>query len=120
MATSSFSQNTYPKTIVLSRDTLIAVTKVQFKHTVLLFVDRDRLAVTVDSLNSDIDDWRDLSDAQTKQDSLCKGEIKVLSSLNDDYVKVIKDDEKQLKRQKLYKYIAYGVGIVLTTLLVLK
>jgi hypothetical protein len=64
--------------------------------------------------------WNVVSEEKTKEINLLKDEVKVQSSLNENYVKVINNYEKQLKRQKLYKYIAYGATIVISTLYVLK
>ena len=120
MVTSTFSQNTLPRTIVSNKDTGVLVSLPQFKQTILLFVDRDRLRITVDSLNSEIELWQHLSDNKTKEINMQEEEVKILNGINTNYEKLVLIDEKAIKKQKLYKWSAYGIGVVLLTLLILK
>ena len=122
----SFSQNGYPKVILINGDTLIAITKDQQRRINLVKVERDYYKEYADSLNVATDlldialvDCKELTDHFNKE----IGNIKKLSTEQKRFIRQLRADFKdqgiKMERIKRFNTILGGYSIAVTVVLII-
>jgi len=122
----SFSQNGYPKVILINGDTLIAITKNQQRRINLVKVERDYYEQYSDSLNVATDlldialvDCKELTDHFNKE----IGNMKKLSTEQKRFIRQLRADFKdqgiKMERIKRFNTILGGYSIAVTVILII-
>ena len=128
MSISSYSQNTYPKKIVIEGDTIVALKMGQIKHINATF---ERLSSCNDMLIISEDYIRSLNSAQEDKDRIIadyRGQITDLSELNTELNGLVQDannraelaekgEERVRKNTKIYTILSFVAGVLTVTLL---
>lgn len=105
--------------IVLNQNQLV---KLNF-----LLVNSDKRKELVDSLNSLLSSYKEISQDLQQQVSKCEQKDSIHILLNDNCWQINKEQQNainnanfEIKKQKRYKLTAYGIAAVLLTVLILK
>ena len=128
MNISSYSQNTYPKKIVIEGDTIVALKMGQVKNINATF---EKLNSCNDMLIISEDYIRNLSNAQEDKDRIIadyRGQITDLSELNTELNGLVQDannrvelaekgEERVRKNTKMYAILSFVAGVLTVTLL---
>ena len=128
MNISSYSQNTYPKKIVIEGDTIVALKMGQIKNINATF---EKLNSCNDMLIISEDYIRNLSNAQEDKDRIIadyRGQITDLSELNTELNGLVQDannrvelaekgEERVRKNTKMYAILSFVAGVLTVTLL---
>lgn len=128
MSTSGYSQNTYPKQIVIEGDTIVALKMGQVKNINATF---EKLNSCNDMLIISEDYIRSLNDAQEDKDRIIadyRGQITDLSELNTELNGLVQDannrvelaekgEERVRKNTKIYTILSFVAGVLTVTLL---
>lgn len=117
MTTLSYCQETYPKTIVLNKDTLVLISQMQVKTINKVFAYKDYLEQTNKMLDTTLNNYKLLTD---KKDSL----IFRLNKENNQKINDLKISNnkfflktKTIKRQR---NVLFYISAVLTAILILR
>lgn len=125
---SSYSQNTYPKQIVIDGDTIVALKMGQVKNINATF---EKLNSCNDMLIISEDYIRNLNSAQEDKDRIIadyRGQITDLSELNTELNGLVQDannrvelaekgEERVRKNTKIYTILSFVAGVLTVTLL---
>lgn len=128
MSISSYSQNTYPKQIVIDGDTIVALKMGQIKNINATF---EKLNSCNDMLIISEDYIRNLNNAQEDKDRMIadyRGQITDLSELNTELNGLVQDannrvesakkgEERVRKNTKMYAILSFVAGVLTVTLL---
>ena len=128
MSISGYSQNTYPKQIVIEGDTIVALKMGQVKNINATF---EKLNSCNDMLIISEDYIRILNDAQEDKDRIIadyRGQITDLSELNTELNGLVQDannrvelaekgEERVRKNTKIYTILSFVAGVLTVTLL---
>ncbi len=128
MNISSYSQNTYPKKIVIEGDTIVALKMGQVKNINATF---EKLNSCNDMLIISEDYIRNLNNAQEDKDRIIadyRGQITDLSELNTELNGLVQDannraelaekgEERVRKNTKIYAILSFVAGVLTVTLL---
>ena len=128
MSISGYSQNTYPKQIVIEGDTIVALKMGQVKNINATF---EKLNSCNDMLIISEDYIRSLNDAQEDKDRIIadyRGQITDLSELNTELNGLVQDannrvelaekgEERVRKNTKIYTILSFVAGVLTVTLL---
>lgn len=128
MNISSYSQNTYPKKIVIEGDTIVALKMWQVKNINATF---EKLNSCNDMLIISEDYIRNLNNAQEDKDRIIagyRGQITDLSELNTELNGLVQDannrvelaekgEERVRKNTKIYTILSFVAGVLTVTLL---
>lgn len=128
MNISSYSQNTYPKKIVIEGDTIVALKMGQIKNINATF---EKLNSCNDMLIISEDYIRNLNNAQEGKDRIIadyRGQITDLSELNTELNGLVQDannrvelaekgEERVRKNTKMYAILSFVAGVLTVTLL---
>lgn len=128
MSISSYSQNTYPKKIVIEGDTIVALKMGQVKNINATF---EKLNSCNDMLIISEDYIRNLNNAQEDKDRIIadyRGQITDLSELNTELNGLVQDannrvelaekgEERVRKNTKMYTILSFVAGVLTVTLL---
>ena len=128
MNISSYSQNTYPKKIVIEGDTIVALKMWQVKNINATF---EKLNSCNDMLIISEDYIRNLNNAQEDKDRIIadyRGQITDLSKLNTELNGLVQDannraelaekgEERVRKNTKIYAILSFVAGVLTVTLL---
>lgn len=128
MNISSYSQNTYPKKIVIEGDTIVALEMSQIKHINATF---EKLNSCNDMLIISEDYISDLNSAQEDKDRIIadyRGQITDLSKLNTELNSLVQDannrvelaekgEERVRKNTKIYAILSFAAGVLTVALL---
>lgn len=128
MSISSYSQNTYPKKIVIEGDTIVALKMSQIKHINATF---EKLNSCNDMLIISEDYISDLNSAQEDKDRIIadyRGQITDLSKLNTELNGLVQDannraelaekgEERVRKNTKIYAILSFAAGVLTVALL---
>ena len=128
MNISSYSQNTYPKKIVIEGDTIVALKMWQVKNINATF---EKLNSCNDMLIISEDYIRNLNNAQEDKDRIIadyRGQITDLSELNTELNGLVQDannraelaekgEERVRKNTKIYAILSFVAGVLTVTLL---
>lgn len=128
MNISSYSQNTYPKKIVIEGDTIVALKMGQVKNINATF---EKLNSCNDMLIISEDYIRSLNNAQEDKDRIIadyRGQITDLSELNTELNGLVQDannrvelaekgEERVRKNTKIYTILSFVAGVLTVTLL---
>ena len=124
MTISCYSQNNYPKKIVLSNDTVVAITQSQIRvinqKLMNLKVCNEVVndaETTIDKLNSEITKANSLIDNQKKLTLLQQSQIADYKTLSLDNDKNIKLLNGEIKRQKLKVFKSTALGVLITAVI---
>ena len=128
MNISSYSQNTYPKKIVIEGDTIVALKMWQVKNINATF---EKLSSCNDMLIISEDYISDLNSAQEDKDRIIadyRGQITDLSELNTELNGLVQDannrvelaekgEERVRKNTKIYAILSFAAGVLTVALL---
>lgn len=128
MNISSYSQNTYPKKIVIEGDTIVALEMSQIKHINATF---EKLNSCNDMLIISEDYISDLNSAQEDKDRIIadyRGQITDLSELNTELNGLVQDannrvelaekrEERVRRNTKIYAILSFAAGVLTVALL---
>lgn len=128
MNISSYSQNTYPKKIVIEGDTIVALKMWQVKNINATF---EKLNSCNDMLIISEDYISDLNSAQEDKDRIIadyRGQITDLSELNTELNGLVQDannraelaekgEERVRKNTKIYAILSFAAGVLTVALL---
>lgn len=128
MNISSYSQNTYPKKIVIEGDTIVALKMWQVKNINATF---EKLNSCNDMLIISEDYISDLNSAQEDKDRIIadyRGQITDLSKLNTELNGLVQDannrvelaekgEERVRKNTKIYAILSFAAGVLTVALL---
>ena len=124
----SYSQNTYPKKIVIEGDTIVALKMWQVKNINATF---EKLSSCNDMLIISEDYISDLNSAQEDKDRIIadyRGQITDLSKLNTELNGLVQDannraelaekgEERVRKNTKIYAILSFAAGVLTVALL---
>ena len=103
----------------MSQDSIVSITSEQLKYTNLIFVEHKNLLEENKLLNQQISNYQLKVNYLLKTDSLRLSQIEEYKSINDNYVKQIKDLNSDIKKKKRsITYLEIG-GITITASLVI-
>lgn len=115
------SQNTYPKKLIIDNDEVIAITPPQLSIINGVFVERDGLKVEIDSLNSIVKNYHELSNIMKSQsiskDSIISKQYSLLDIKNiiiEEQSLNISDLKSKDKKNKRLMKLYLGTGITLS------
>lgn len=112
----SFSQEGYPRKIIIDKDTVCAITIAQVDSVNKAFVNNDKCNEEKDSLNSQINNYETLVEGQDRVIASQGKEIEIQKNISAEKDTIIASDEKLLKKQnrqvkwlKLQRNVLAGV-----------
>lgn len=115
---SLYSQEKYPKKLIIGNDTVVAISVPQLRTMNSVFVDLNEYKVKVDTLSYLVNLYKDLTinlnEKISTQDSIISRKnllINTYSDTNDDNLAVIKSLNSKVRRTKIKAFTIGGLGI---------
>lgn len=115
---SLYSQEKYPKKLIIGNDTVVAISVPQLRTINSVFVDLNEYKVKVDTLNYLVNLYKDLTvnlnEKISTQDSIISRKnllINTYSDMNDDNLAVIKSLNSKVRRTKIKAFTIGGLGV---------
>lgn len=115
---SLYSQEKYPKKLIIGNDTVVAISVPQLRTMNSVFVDLNEYKVKVDTLNYLVNLYKDLTvslnEKISTQDSIISRKnllINTYSDMNDDNLAVIKSLNSKVRRTKIKAFTIGGLGV---------
>lgn len=116
-----FSQEGYPRKVIIDKDTVCAISIPQVDSVNKAFIMNDKCKEEKDSLNSQINNYETLVEGQDRVIASQEKEIEIQKNISAEKDTIIASDEKLLKKQnrqvkwlKLQRNI-FGAGAVLAS-----
>lgn len=124
---SVYCQETYPKTIIVDGDTIVAITPNQARKINVTYVKLERSEVVIDSLNVQVNDYRkrscdcdSLNFLLTEQRDLLQDKYKISERALDAAEVEIEKNNRKIKNLKLIRNISIGVSLTALVALILR
>lgn len=115
---SLYSQEKYPKKLIIGNDTVVAISVPQLRTINSVFVDLNEYKVKVDTLSYLVNLYKDLTvnlnEKISTQDSIISRKnllINTYSDMNDDNLAVIKSLNSKVRRTKIKAFTIGGLGV---------
>lgn len=115
---SLYSQEKYPKKLIIGNDTVVAISVPQLRTMNSVFVDLNEYKVKVDTLSYLVNLYKDLTtnlnEKISTQDSIISRKnllINTYSDMNDDNLAVIKSLNSKVRRTKIKAFTIGGLGV---------
>lgn len=115
---SLYSQEKYPKKLIIGNDTVVAISVPQLRTMNSVFVDLNEYKVKVDTLSYLVNLYKDLTinlnEKISTQDSIIYRKnllINTYSDMNDDNLAVIKSLNSKVRRTKIKAFTIGGLGV---------
>lgn len=115
---SLYSQEKYPKKLIIGNDTVVAISVPQLRTMNSVFVDLNEYKVKVDTLSYLVNLYKDLTvslnEKISTQDSIISRKnllINTYSDMNDDNLSVIKSLNSKVRRTKIKAFTIGGLGV---------
>lgn len=123
-----FSQERYPRKMIIGNDTVVAISVPQLKVINSVFIDLNEYKVKVDTLSHIVSQYKLLTDSMdekiSKLDSIIARKdllISTYSNMNEDNLSVIKSLNTKIRRTKIKAFTIGGIGVAvgITSLILL-
>lgn len=121
----SFSQEDYPKKVIIDKDTVCAITIPQLDSINTFIVDLDECRELKDSLNSELSTYaklvsgqKDVIASQEKEINIQKGIVAEKDVIIDSDTKLLKKNNRQVQWLKIQRTVFGGIAIITTSIII--